>query len=63
MCNDKLIRLKKGIEQRKSNNLYFSETDTTLKFPSMSASNVYKALANEDHDIVGMIDILIGCDE
>jgi hypothetical protein len=62
MCNDKLLRLKRNIEQRKANNLYYAKTPTTADLPPVKMSQVYAFLASEDNDIITMIDIIIGSD-
>jgi len=62
MCNDKLLRLKRNIEQRKANNLSYAKTPTTADLPPVAMSVVYTSMAQEDNDILTMIDIIIGSD-
>jgi hypothetical protein len=63
MCNNKLERLKQNIVEKKKSNLYYSNTDTTASMPRVKMSTVYVARADEDNDILTMIDILIGSDD
>jgi len=63
MCNNKLERLKQNIVEKKRSNLYYANTDTTASMPRVKMSTVYVARADEDNDILTMIDILIGSDD
>jgi len=63
MCNNKLERLKQNIAEKKRSNLYYANTDTTASMPRVKMSTVYVARADEDNDILTMIDILIGSDD
>jgi hypothetical protein len=60
MCNDKLIRLRENIEQRKVNNLRRSTIFVNPNLPSVKLDQVYKFMANEDDAILSMIYIMIG---
>lgn len=62
MCNDKLERLKQNIAEKKRSNLYYANSNTTASLPPVSASMMYKSRADEDNDVLTMIDILLGCE-
>jgi hypothetical protein len=63
MCNEKLERLKQNIIEKKKSNLYYANSKTTADMPPVSMSMVYNSRVAEDHDILTMIDILLGCGE
>jgi hypothetical protein len=63
MCgNDKLKTLKESIEQRRRNNLVYSQSETTASLPKVEMKTVYSSMANEDRDILMMIDMIERCD-
>lgn len=58
MCDDKILRLKRAIEEKKLSNLEYSKSKTTETFPPVKMSQAYAFMAAEDDSILQMISIL-----
>lgn len=58
MCDDKLLRLKQAIEQKRVNNLNYSQSKATASMPSVTMKQAYAFMATEDETILDMIEII-----
>ena len=58
MCGDQLLTLKRAIEQKKTNNLNYSQSKATASMPPVTMKQAYAFMANENNEILNMIEIM-----